>query len=109
MRKLILPLCAITLLAGCDELLPAKLACDERSADMAAELINEKTDLNGALELLNPHTLRKEPNHVYCRATSNIDESSIDYEVIKKSNGDIYVLVNVYENAVKQILDNVLF
>lgn len=103
MKKIILGLCGVALLAGCEDI---NFACDETSAREAANLINEKFDAyGGALELSAPETIKSEPNHLFCRARANVNTKYITYELVKKSDGDIYIMVNPLADSIDEAID----
>ena len=71
-------------------------------------MINEKFEqFGGALELQSPEVVKSEPNHIFCRAKANINVKYINYELIKKSNGDIYIGVNPLGDAIDEAFDEV--
>ena len=78
------------------------IACDKTSAKAAEDLLNKDDPYNGALELTNPQTIKTEPNHVYCRADANVITKQVNYEVLKKSNGDIFIFANPLDNAIDE-------
>lgn len=104
MKKLLCAILGITLLTACEEI---NFACDAISANTAADLINENFDnFGGALELSNPKLIKSEPNHIYCRAQSNVNVKYINYELVRKSDGDIYIMVNPLSDMFDEAIDD---
>ena len=105
MKKFIFPVLGALFLVGCEEI---NFACDETSARGAADFINENYEqYGGALELTDAKLVKSEPNHLFCRAKANVHTEYINYELVRKSNGDIYVMVNplgdIIDETIKEL------
>ena len=105
MKKLLFLISAVLFLGACEQI---DFACDEISANAAADFINEKYEqYGGALELHDAQLIKAEPNHLYCRARANVNTKYINYELVRKSNGDIYVMVNPLGDAINEAIEEI--
>ena len=107
MKKLLFAMLGVLVLAGCDDI---NFACDDISAEAAADFINEEyKQYGGALELRNPTLIKSEPNHIYCRAEANINVKYINYELIQKSDGEIFIKVNPLGDMINETINEIDF
>ena len=106
MKKFILPILTAFALTACEEM---NFACDETSAVAAADFINENYEqYGGALELSDAQLVKSDEGHLYCRAQANIGSKFINYELIKKTNGDIYIMVNPLGDIIDEAFDETM-
>ena len=75
----------------------------------AADFINENYEqYGGALELSDAQLVKSDEGHLYCRAQANIGSKFIKYELIKKTNGDIYIMVNPLGDIIDEAFDETM-